>query len=115
MKQVLLADDDDALRSALSLLLGTRLGVTVIAEASSMEAALDAAQACQPDLILLDWELSGEPRLCRTDALRAAAPNARLIVASARPESAAQALADGADAFVNKTDLPEVILAVFAG
>lgn len=115
MKRVLLADDDDALRSALSLLLQTRLGVTEIAEASSMEVTLDAAHAAQPDLILLDWELPGEPRLRRIEALRSAAPNARLIVASARPEAAQQALADRADAFVNKTDPPEVILALFGG
>ncbi len=115
MKRVLLADDDDALRSALALLLQTRLGMTVIAEATSMETTLDAAHVEQPDLILLDWELPGEPRFRRIEALRSAAPNARLVVASARPEAATQALADRADAFVNKTDPPEIILAVFGG
>ena len=115
MKRVLLADDDDALRSALALLLQTRLGVTVIAEAASMEEALDVARAGQPDLILLDWELPGGSRQQRLEALRVVAPHARLIVASARPESATPALASGADAFVNKTGPPEIILAVFAG
>lgn len=113
MKRVLLADDDPALRSALTLLLETRLDLQVVAEAGTMEALLMAAQSFHPDAILLDWELPGEPRDGRVAALRVAGPGAKVFVTSARPESAAQARAAQADAFVYKADPPEAILALF--
>ncbi len=109
---MLLADDDEGLRSALTLLLETRLDVRVVAEASTMEAVLGVARVAQPDVILLDWELPGAPQQDRIAALRRIVPRVRVIVASARPEAAAQASAAQADAFVNKTDPPEIILSV---
>ena len=111
MTRILLADDNQALRSALALLLETRLGVTIVGEACTMESLLAQAAITQPDIVLLDWELPGKPEADRIVVVRSVAPSARLIVVSARPESAAQAV--GADAFVNKTDLPEHILDIF--
>ena len=108
--RILLADDNRASRSALALLLETRLGARVVGEAPTMEALLEQAAVTHPDVILLDWELPGKPEADRIVVLRSVAPGARVIVVSTRPESATQAVE--ADAFVNKTDPPEQILAV---
>lgn len=113
MKRILIADDDPALRSALALLLKTRLGIEAVAEAGTMEAVLAAVRTERPEAVLLDWELPGEPPTGRVAALRAAAPTMKVFVASARPEAAAQARAELADAFIPKTDPPEALLAIF--
>jgi DNA-binding NarL/FixJ family response regulator len=108
--RILLADDNENSRSALSLLLETRLEASIVGEASTMANLLEQAARIQPDVILLDWELTGKPEADRIVLIRSVAPRSRVVVISARPESASQAV--DADAFVNKTDPPEHILAV---
>jgi DNA-binding NarL/FixJ family response regulator len=71
---------------------------------------LEQAVATCPDVVLLDWELPGKPETDRIVVIRSVLPGTRVIVISARPESAAQASA--ADGFVNKIDPPEHILAI---
>jgi two-component system response regulator DesR len=110
MTRILLADDNKALRSALALLLETRLGASIVGEATTMERLLEQAAATRPDVVLLDWELPGKPGADRIVVLRSVAPEAQIIVISARPEAASQAVE--ADAFVNKFDPPERILSV---
>jgi two-component system response regulator DesR len=110
MIRILLADDNQDSRSALALLLETRLGATIVGEACTMESLLEQAATTRPDVVLLDWELPGKPEADRIVVVRSVAPNARVIVVSARPESASQAIE--ADAFVNKINPPEHILAV---
>jgi two-component system response regulator DesR len=110
MTRILLADDNKDSRSALALLVETRLGATIVGEASTMECLLELAAATNPDVVLLDWELPGKPEADRIVVIRSVSPGARVIVVSARPEAAA--LAIEADAFVNKIDPPEHILAV---
>lgn len=110
MTRILLADDNKDSRSALALLLETRLGASIVGEAATMEVLLEQAAESRPDVVFLDWELPGKPEADRILVLRSVAPGTRVIVVSARPESASQAT--GADAFVNKIDPPEQILAV---
>jgi len=110
MIRILLADDNKDSRSALALLLETRLGATIVGEASTMESLLEQAAATRPDVVLLDWGLPGKPESDRIVVVRSVTPGARVIVISARPESASQVI--DADAFVNKFDSPEHVLAV---
>jgi two-component system response regulator DesR len=110
MIRILLADDNKNLRSALALLLETRMAATIVGEASTMESLLEQAAKTRPDVVILDWELPGKPEADRIVVARSVAPGVRVIVISARPEAAAQA--GEADAFVNKIDPPERILAV---
>jgi CheY-like chemotaxis protein len=65
-----------------------------------------------PDLILLDWELPGLPKIGSMTGLQNVYPNLLVIVLSGRPEVRQKALAAGADAFVSKADPPERLLAV---
>jgi len=110
MRHVLLADDNSDLRSALRLLLETRLDVTLITEAHDMEHAMSQAEDTFPDCIVLDWELPGRPKRDRIQVLRALVPGTHIIVTSARPEARDEALANGADQFAGKTDAPDALL-----
>lgn len=110
LKQVLLADDNSDLRSALRLLLERRLEVKTITEAQDMERVLAQAEDTYPECIVLDWELPGRPRRARIEMLRALVPGVRIVVTSARPEARDEALASGADQFAGKSDSPTAIL-----
>ncbi len=110
MKRFLLADDNPDLRSALRLLLETRLDAPLVLEAEDYAYLIDQSIAHRPDYLILDWELPGfGAPVCLTD-LRELLPGLKIIVISARPEAALAAKAAYADAFVSKTDPPSEIL-----
>jgi DNA-binding NarL/FixJ family response regulator len=110
MKKILLADDNANLRSALRLMLETRLGLEVIMEARDMEHVLAQVEDSRPDCIILDWELPGRPTRERVTVLRAMVPCLKVIALSARPEAKTEANLEKVDAFLCKTDPPEEIL-----
>jgi DNA-binding NarL/FixJ family response regulator len=110
MERILLADDNAALRSALRLLLETRLKLELITEARDMDHVLAQVEEARPACIILDWELPGRPTRERVSVLRAMVPGLKVIALSARPESRPAALAEGVDAFFAKTDPPPAIL-----
>ena len=110
MKRILLADDNPDLRSALRLMLETRLDMKLITEARDMEHVLAQMEDTRPDCIILDWELPGRPKRERIQVLRTMVPGLKIIVTSARPESRAEALSQGADEFAAKSDTPLHIL-----
>lgn len=109
MNRILLADPNPTLRSALALLLETRLNAQIVGQVSSMESLLCEAAATQPDIIIIGLDLPGEPARERMAALRQKAPHASILMSSARPESASLA-AESTAAFLCQTDLPETIL-----
>lgn len=114
-KRILLADGNSDLRSALALLLETRLGVQIVGQVNTFAELLHTAQQLKPDIIVLDSDLSGPlvTHAERIQALRQTAPQSKIIIASIRPEGGSVALTASADGFINKSDLPEAILAAF--
>jgi DNA-binding NarL/FixJ family response regulator len=110
--RILLADDNPAIRSALSLLLETRLNIGEIGEADSMEELLDRLAQFHPDILILDWDLSGHPKTAWVAAFRAIHPFMKVVVTSSRPEIAQQALAAQADSYVCKCEPPELVVEV---
>jgi DNA-binding NarL/FixJ family response regulator len=110
MKRILLADDNPGLRSALRLLLETRLEFELIVEARDMEHVLAQVEDSHPDCIILDWELPGRPTRERVSVLRTLVPDLKVIAFSARPESKQAALTEGAEAFISKNEPPILIL-----
>ncbi len=108
--RVLLADDQNKVRSALRLLLGQEPGLSVVGEAIGVEGLLAQMETACPDLVLLDWELPGLSTAELLPTLRALCPRLRVIALSGRPEARRAALAAGADAFVSKGDPPERLL-----
>ncbi len=110
MNRILLADDSAEIRSALRLLIETRLDLELITEARDMEHVLAQVEDTHPDLIILDWELPGRPTRERVSVLRALVPGLKVIVINTRAELRQQVLAEGADAFICKTDPPSMLL-----
>jgi len=110
MKRFLLADDNPDLRSALRLMLETRLKTALVCEAADHAALIDQSMAHAPECLILDWELPGFTEPDHLSALRNLLPDLKIIVTSARPEAADAALTAHADAFICKTDPPSEIL-----
>ncbi len=114
--RVLLADDQAWLRSAMRLLLEHEPNIEVVGEARDAHSLLDEIKASLPDLILLDWELPGFS--ARGDQqrfialLHAENPALRIIALSVNSDAKAASFAVGVDAFVNKAEPPERLLAV---
>lgn len=112
MTQILLADDSAEIRSALRLLLETRLDLELINEARDMQHVLAQVEDSQPAYIILDWNLPGRPTRERVSVLRALVPDIKIIVINTRPELREQVLSEGADAFICKTDPATKLLEV---
>jgi len=110
MKRFLPADDNPTLRSALRLMLETRLNTPLVFEADEQASMIDQSIAQQPECLILDWELPGFTEPDHLSALRDLLPGLKIIVTSARPEAAEAAVAAHADASICKTDLPSEIL-----
>src|SRR4051794_31880047 len=78
--RVLLADDHAVVREGLRTFLQLQDGMEVVGEAADGEQAVDEAQRLQPDVVLMDLVM---PRLDGVGAMRrirAAVPDARVIV-----------------------------------
>lgn len=108
MNRILLADPNPILRSALALLLETRLDAQIVGQVSSMESLLCEAAATQPDLIVIGMNLPGEPVEGRIAAVRAKAPRVRILTSRLQPGNISQD--EGASAFLCQSDPPEIIL-----
>ena len=110
---ILIADDQPTVRSALRLLLEQEPGLGVIGESADAQDLVTQVKVNCPDLVLLDWELSGIPaRSNLIVTLRALCPRLRVVVLSGRPEMRDAAWAAGADAFISKGNPPEGLLAI---
>mgnify|MGYP001053226574 CR=1 FL=1 len=112
--QILIADDEPRVRSALRLLLRQESDAAEIFEAGNGEAMMHFAVNRHLDLIILDWNLPQIGGQIALKALRAVQPDVVIIVLNSQSETRNMALATGANAFVSKTDPPERLLATIA-
>jgi DNA-binding NarL/FixJ family response regulator len=121
MSTALVVDDHPIVRDGIRLLLQQRRGIDTITEAATTSEALEQARKLQPGLIVLDVGLRDENGLDVLPALRAAAPQAKVLVLSIHddPSYVRQALAAGADAYLLKDsadrDLLTAISTIEAG
>lgn len=110
---VLIADDQPSVRSALKLVLEQQ-GIDVAGDVSDSEELLAWFKTNQADLLLLDWELPYQPGKKIIPILRARYPRLTVIVLNSRPQTRTEALSAGADSFVSKGDPPEYLLSLLA-
>src|SRR5436305_183942 len=115
-ERVLIVDDHPLTRDALAGLLAQH-GFDVVGQAGSGEEAIERAGELDPDLVLLDLsmpEMSGLEALPR---VRAAAPNAEVVVltASEDEEGLLGAVRAGAAGYLLKSEPPERIVAFLRG
>jgi DNA-binding NarL/FixJ family response regulator len=109
--RILIAGSRSLTRSALRLLLQETKGFEVVGEAADSEELLAQIQAKHPNVVLLEWELPGQPGLELLPALLGLNSRPVLIVLSGRPELE-QAVRDaGAHAFFNLGEPPKRLLA----
>jgi len=81
-QRVLVVDDDPDYRLLVRLALAPDSGFEVVAEAGDGGAAVAEAERERPDLVLLDCTLPGADAFDVLPALRAAAPDARVVLVS---------------------------------
>lgn len=108
--RVLLADDHTQVRWALRTAIQEEDAMEIVGEVSGASCLLPLVKALRPDVVLLEWELSGQPAGDLLGGLRSLDHPCEVIVLSQHPETQAAALAAGADAFVSKADSPERLL-----
>jgi DNA-binding NarL/FixJ family response regulator len=114
--RVLVVDDHPLTRGALSALLEQH-GFLVAGEAADGEEAIDRARALQPALVLLDLSMPGVSGLDALPSLRAAAPDAEVVVltASGTEENLLGAIRAGAAGYLLKSEPPERIVDFLRG
>lgn len=112
MIRLLLADDQALVRGALSALLSLEPDFEVVAEVGTGDAVVAAVLEHRPDVALLDVEMPGLDGISATAAVRAAAPETRVLIVTTfgRPGYLRRALQAGAGGFVVK-DTPASQLA----
>jgi len=108
---VLLVDDHTLVRAGLRLLIERHPGFTVIGEAAVPSEALAAAVREHPDIILLDLDLGETNGLDLMPSLRAAVPEARVIILTGLrdPEMHRDAVRLGAVGIVLKDQATDVL------
>jgi two-component system response regulator DesR len=120
MIRLLIADDEDLLRSALAALLSLEADLTVVAEAATSTDAVRLAREHRPDIAVLDLEMSPTDGLRAAEEIAAELPTRIVLVTRhARPAVLRRALAAGVRGFVPKTTsanrLAEIIRDIAAG
>ncbi|MCX4972890.1 DNA-binding response regulator [Streptomyces sp. NBC_00620] len=120
MIRLLLADDEELLRSALAALLDLEDDLSVVAQAATSTDAVRLAREHRPDIAVLDLEMPPADGLTAAEQIRAELPTRIVMVTRhARPGVLRRALAAGVSGFVPKTTpaarLAEIIRDVAAG
>jgi DNA-binding NarL/FixJ family response regulator len=113
---VLVVDDDPEFRGLAGRLLAAA-GLTVVGEAGSVAAALEATARLEPSAVLLDIELPDGNGITLARTLAAHPWHPRIVLTSIDGEitSTDEARSAGALAFVHKADLPNAPLAQLLG
>ncbi|MFG2004595.1 response regulator [Spirillospora sp. NPDC048911] len=112
MISVLLVDDEALVRAGLRMILETAGDLTVIGEAATGRAAIDAVGAARPDVVLMDIRMPGLDGLTATAAIRARArPPAVIVLTTFDADDAVfRALEAGATGFLLKDTPPHDLL-----
>lgn len=110
MSQVLIADDQKSVRSALHLVLEQEINFELISEARNAGILLTKVAADCPDLILLDWGLPGMASESLVSTICRLCPHTSVIVLSGKSGVEEAALSSGATAFVSKSASPRQLI-----
>jgi PAS domain S-box-containing protein len=103
--RVVIGDDAPESRALLEAMLATRTGITIVGSASDGAEAVQLVVDHRPDLIFLDVAMPVMDGLEAASEIRARGDSTKVIVLSAygADRMAAQALAAGADAYLEKS------------
>lgn len=112
MIRVILVDDHVVVRSGVKRLLEEQPDLQVVAEADTGDEAYKLYHQHQPDVILMDMNMSGSSGLATLGQIKARFPEARLIMFTSRAEVvfAVQAIGAGAKGYVLKSSTTEEVI-----
>lgn len=119
--RVLIVDDHAVVRGGLKMLIDAQPDMQVVGEAGTLAQAIEALAAAMPDVITLDLSMPGPAGVSGVEKLRAAAPDAKVLVLTMHDDPAyvRTAVAMGAAGYVVKsaadTELITAIRAVGGG
>ncbi len=109
--QIFIADDQIQVRSAVRLRLEQEPGFELAGEAADTTGLLAGLVDNLVEVVLLDWELPGLATDHLMRLLRYEHPSVLVVAMSSHPEARKHSLAAGSDAFLSKSEPPEVMLA----
>lgn len=109
MIQVLLADDEEIVRSGLRMILEAQDDIEVIGEAASGRDAMRLVNELEPDVVLMDIRMPDVDGIDATSRItkKAARPAVLVLTTFGLDENVYSALKAGAAGFLLKTDSPE--------
>jgi DNA-binding NarL/FixJ family response regulator len=104
---VLIADDQRLFAEALEAILGSDGRIEVVGRAENGRAAVELAQECLPDIVLMDIAMPVMDGIDATRAIREALPATRVIVltGSAASQDVSRARSAGAAGYVTKDQI----------
>lgn len=108
--RILVADRAPEIRQALRLVCEEHLKHCVVTETATDDELLKQARISQPDIILLEWELSATSPSKLIHQLKGAVEKAYIIVLSHRSEIRTEALHEDVYGFVYKGDSPDILI-----
>jgi two-component system response regulator NreC len=117
----MLVDDHAVVRAGIRLLLDSQTSMSVVAEASSAEEALQVSLDRDPDLIVTDLTMDGLRGAAVIEAFAERFPNARILVLSMvdSPSDVRRAIDAGARGYMLKgaaaAELPDAIARIMNG
>lgn len=119
--RVLVVDDHPVVRQGLRTFIDLQDDLTVVGEAEDGDSAVETAQRCQPDVILLDLRMPGSDGVAALRELRRQGSAARVLIITSftEPSTVLPAVRAGAAGYVYKDidppALAAAIRAVYAG
>ena len=108
--RVLVVDDHPLVRTALTEVLESEDGLTVVGKCEDGSQVVDATEQLRPDVVCLDMSMPVMGGLEAAEALRAAQADVRIIVLTAESPARSTVAAVGADALVPKRARPDALL-----
>lgn len=111
--RLMLVDDHFVVRAGLAGSLALEPDIEIVAECGSGEQAIEAYRARQPDVVLMDWRLTGVTGVEATAAIRREFPEARIVSFTVYEgeEDIARAVDAGAIGYLPKSSSRQEILA----
>ncbi|QFY06163.1 response regulator [Nonomuraea phyllanthi] len=108
--RILVADDQEGIRSAFRLILDAQPDMTVVAEAADGRAAIDTAKAVKPDVVLADIRMPVADGIEVTRALAGTGIRVVVVTTFGLDEYVHAALRHGAAGFILKRSGPTLLV-----
>lgn len=108
--RILIADDQEGIRSAFRMILDAQPDMTVVAEAADGRTAIDTAKAITPDVVLADIRMPGADGIEVARALAGTGIHVVIVTTFGLDEYVHAALRHGAAGFILKRSGPTLLI-----